>query len=95
MTLDEKHRDRLKKLDALGKPPQWWQLFKLRAWLRRYRAIMALSLDEMSEALRHLYSTTYVESLANQQHSLLAHLTKKAPATDANADYTTRKARLP
>lgn len=72
--LDQKRLDRLKQLDKLGKPPAWWRLIRLRRWLRQYRSIMALSLDEWNEAMRGLYSTVSFEDLASREHVTLSTL---------------------
>lgn len=64
--------ERCDRLAKLGPPPPQSRPWKLRRWLRAYRAIMALDISEAAEMLRDLYPTERIEELASRPNHVQA-----------------------
>lgn len=80
--------ERCEKLAALGSPPSWWRVFKLRRWLAEYRAIMAHDIGEPAEMWRAAYTPGRIEELANRAHPTFASLTRIAREQERGAAMT-------
>lgn len=69
-------------LAQLGDPPPVSRPWKLRRWLTRYRAIMALDISKQAELLREHYPAAEVSRMAGAKNPMLATL--KSPHGPAN-----------
>lgn len=67
---------RCERLSALGPPPPWSRPWKLRRWLRAYRAIMAMDISEFGEMLRDAYPKQDIEAMAARKNAMFAKLSK-------------------
>lgn len=56
--------DRCERLAKLGPPPPLSRPWKLRRWLRDYRAIMSLDISEAAEMLRGVYTDEKLREIA-------------------------------
>lgn len=66
--------ERCAQLRDLGPAPPWSRPWKLKRWLRAYRAIMALDISEAAEMLRSVYMSSDITEMAWRQspfHALL------------------------
>lgn len=66
--------ERCEKLAALGPAPPQSRSWKLRQWLRAYRAIMALDIGEMAEMLRGVYTDEKLREIATAPNPFLRNL---------------------
>lgn len=73
--------ERCERLADLGPPPPWSRPWKLKRWLRAFRAIMALDISEAAEMLRSVYSPTAIEELAQRETPWMALARKHMDAT--------------
>jgi hypothetical protein len=73
--------ERCVRLADLGPPPPWSRPWKLKRWLRAFRAIMALDISEEAEMLRSVYSPSAIEELAQRTTPWMALARKHMDAT--------------
>lgn len=64
-------------LAELGDPPPRWRPFKRRAWMKRYRAVMAIDVSQYAEMMEHWYPASMIERLTNSPRPSFAMLTRK------------------
>jgi hypothetical protein len=86
MTLSVRLAQRNDQLVALGPVPSWWRFRARAAWIRRYRAIMAMDLSATAEIYRAIYSTAAIEEL---QKSRVNYFALKVAAPSASPLYET------
>lgn len=70
--------ERCEALAALGQPPPLTRPWKLRRWLRAYRAIMALDISEAAEMLREVYTPSDIERMAGAANPMYVLARKPA-----------------
>lgn len=80
--------ERCEHLVALGPPPPQSRPWKLKRWLRDYRAIMALDITEVGEMLREVYAVDRVEEMARRAH-ITAGLARFAEPGAGSVDFLT------
>lgn len=72
--------ERCERLADLGPPPPWSRPWKLKRWLRAYRAIMALDISECAEMLREVYTPARIAEMAEQQNAWLGFVKRSQDA---------------
>lgn len=70
--------ERCERLAKLGPPPPWSRPWKLKRWLRAFRAIMAMDITDFGEMLRDAYPASYVSELAARPHHAARLAARKA-----------------